>query len=97
MHTSPTDRESVYVRQKIKNDIAKYNKKRNLMSPSPKPEMFSENEQTIQYTHESTGLSNVNGFVPPKLPFLNDIHKLKKQETECERFGKGRAALPREK
>ena len=84
MHTSPTDQEFVYVKQNIQTDIAKYNEKRNLRSPSLKPEMFSENYQAIQFIHESTAPVNMKGFVPPKLPFLKDIHKLKKQEIDSD-------------
>ena len=86
MQASPTKQESAYVKQKIQNNIATYNKKRNLMPPSPKSERFSKNVTAIQ--KEKAGPVKVKDFVPPKLPFLDEIHKLKRQETEIEQYNK---------
>ena len=96
MQASPTEQESDYVKQKIQNDIAKYNKKRSLMSPSPKSESFPENEKAIQ--KEKAGPVNLKNFVPQELPFLDEIHKLKKQEIEIVQYNKvhKKRELPRE-
>jgi len=88
---SSTEQQSAYVREKILGDIAKYNENRKIMSTSPNIEGHSENkDKTMENNEPDCYMGSTNKkiceepitFNQPKLPFLNEICKLKRHDEE---------------